>query len=85
MRVAPAAAGVIQGAMGVAAGAVATASESVDGRLQKDPTGYIPSLSFLHQIIPRTSKNSSNPLCRGDQDVDFPGLDPLHIVDSERL
>ena len=54
-------------------------------RFQKDPTGHIPGPSFLHQIIPRTSKNGFNPLCRGDQDVDFPGLDSLHIADRERL
>jgi hypothetical protein len=85
VRVPPAAAGVIQGALGVAAGAVATASELVDGRFQKDPTGDIPGPSFLHQIIPRTSKTGCNPLCRGDQDIDFPGLDSLLIADRARL
>jgi hypothetical protein len=85
VRILPAAAGVIQGALGVAAGAVATASELVDGRFQKDLTADIPGPSFLHQIIPRTFKNGFNPLCRGDQDIDFPGLDSLLIADRERF
>jgi hypothetical protein len=47
------------------------------------PANLPGSASLLHQIIPGAFQGGFDPLGRGDEDVDFPGLDPLDVADIE--
>jgi hypothetical protein len=39
--------------------------------------------SFLHQIIPSASQGISDPLGRGNENIDLPGLNPLDVADIQ--